>query len=243
MSTEISLHTARLGGRRRRFLIVSVAALAVLGAAMGVSFLGDTGTQSLSVSAAAGSGNFVFSVETGGVAGVGSALPANLTGTAALPGGSAVSQTTSPHVSTAVKPSWTAALGAGSVTITGDMAVIDATASGGAATLPDSSHKLLVTVYVSNLDQFGADYSSYALPINVYKSVAGASWADAGASATPNTVFITNLGGQVSFTLNPGFMYAIYMPTGGSWFNVNTTNDGTHNLAPSFFLSAQVIAA
>jgi hypothetical protein len=242
MGTEISLHTARLGGRRRRFLVVSVAALAVLGAAMGVSFLGDTGTQSLTVAAAAGSGNFVYMPTANG------ALGPNFTGApVAFKGGSTWTATagpgSTPGFNAVQTATWTAGLGAGSVTTKGDMAVIDATV-GTNGTLPDSNHKLLVTVFVSNLVQFGADYSSYALPINVWESTNGAAWADATVRAVPNTTFITNLGGQVTFTLAPGYLYDIWMPTGGSWFNVSTANDGTtHALAPSFFLSAQVIAA
>jgi hypothetical protein len=242
MGMELSLQTARLGSRRRRFLIVAIAALAVLGAAMGVSFLGETGTQSLSVNAAAGSGNFVYQAASSG------ALGPNFTGTpGTLPGGSTWTATagpgSTPGINTVQAPTWVAALGAGSVTTKGEMVILDATATGGNATLPDTSHQLLVTVFVSNLVQFAADYSSYALPINVSESTNGTSWASAGADATPNTGFITNLGGQVTFTLAPGKLYDIWMPTGGSWFNVSTSNSGGHALAPSFFFSAQVVAA
>ncbi|HLY93551.1 MAG TPA: hypothetical protein VKP14_01770, partial [Gaiellaceae bacterium] len=60
---QLVLRADRMRRLRRRFLMVSVAALAVLASALGVSFLADSGTASLSVTG--GSNNFVYPVANG----------------------------------------------------------------------------------------------------------------------------------------------------------------------------------
>lgn len=89
---------ARGRSRRKRFLIVSVAALAVLAVTMGVSFLDQSGATTLTVNAASG-GNLVYT----------SSLPSGVTA----------------KYSSA--PSWSpTANSAGSVATSGSIAVIDA---------------------------------------------------------------------------------------------------------------------
>lgn len=145
-----------LAGRqrwRRRFLFLSVAALALLGAGLGVSFTADTGVTSLTtISGATTTGNFVYAASYGGA----TTFPA-----AVSSGPWKVSATTTP-----TSPAWSpVANQAGSVTTAGDVAFVDASSA------TTSSSYLLVTVYITNLSALSQAYGSYAWPIRVYKKL------------------------------------------------------------------------
>ncbi|HLI16368.1 MAG TPA: hypothetical protein VKV23_09995 [Acidimicrobiales bacterium] len=235
--------TRRRSALRRRFLALGVAVLAVLGASMGVSFLGATGTTQLSVSAGSSSTNYVFPAVAGANA---TAVPANVTSTKY--GGSVGSGGSV----TAQLPSWSpVANTAGSVTTPGDLAIIDATSV---------TDGLLVDVYVTNLAALQSDYSSFAFPVNVYyastsgagsapltgacSATAGCNWQPAnGTGSAPNVLtsvtYLTNDSGVVSFNLPPGAYYDITMETGGAYYCTATTSSATASLSPAFYFTAQ----
>jgi len=209
-----------IGARRRRFLMVSIAGLAVLAASLGVSFAGDTGTTSLAVSG--GSSNFVFPVANG------NALPAAVT---SLKYTSAVNTTTH-TITTAVTPTWAPIAGsAGSVTTAGDLGLIDATTVANA---------IILNLYITNLAALQQDYSSYSLPINVYSSTCPSNvctWAqDSTVLASPPT-YLTNSAGVVTLKLPTGKYYDIAMDTGGAFYTISTTASGGA-LSPSFYFVA-----
>lgn len=220
---------ARANKRRRRFLMLGVATLAVLGTVLGISFTADTGTTSVTVTSGSGAGKLVYPISGAS----GSTVPTALnTGhlkysTATISGG---------LTGTNVVPTWSAAAGVpGSVTTAGDLSVIDGTttSSGGAANIQ-------LTVYVTNLGALGGDYTSWAWPLNVYKSTdSGANWN----LVTATNVFITHTLGFVSYTLptGSGFYYDVTMETGGSFYCVATTSDSTHSLSPEFYFTAQPV--
>jgi len=231
LTTEPSLNPARLkrrgDTRRKRFMVVSVAGLAVLAAALGVSFLGTTGSTAVSVTAA--NSNFIFPVSNG------ASLPSGTNFVNALkytPASAITSSSSASTINTATLPSWAPVLNtAGSVTTAGDLAVVDATTA---------STGVIVNVYVTNLAGLQMDYSSYALPFNVYSSscTAGScgTWAQAsGISLT----YLTNSEGFLSFSLPAGKYYDITMDTGGSFFTSGTSTTSPASLSPSYYFTAQ----
>ena len=199
---------------QRHFLAVGVAGLALLGSAMGVSFLGDTGTTSVSITPSSAS-SFVYAV-TG-------------------------ANTTSPPLPTAVTaleygavPSWTPTPdSAGSVTTAGDVALVDATLS-----------TVVVNIYITNLATLQSAYSSFALPVEIYSGTCSGSpsactWTLDSTLTAANSVYITNTEGQLSFNLPSGDYYDITIPTGGSFYtlsSVSSTND-----SPSFYVTGQAV--
>ena len=228
-TTEFPLNPAVLqrrgGARRKRFLAVSVAGLAVLAAALGVSFLGSTGTTTVGVTAA--NSNFIFPVFNNAPMPAGTNFVSSLKYTTSGISASSASST----LGTAVLPSWSPVLNtAGSVTTAGDLAVVDATTA---------SNGIIVNVYVTNLAGLQQDYSSYALPFNVYQSpcTAGScTWTQAsGISLT----YLTNSEGFLSFSLPKGNYYDITMDTGGSFFTSGTSTTAPASLSPSYYFTAQ----
>ena len=216
----------RLRRRRHRFLLVSVAALAVLAVALGVSFTADTGTTSVSVTAGTTS-PLIFPISGAS----GSTVPSAVTVTK-----NNTQTTTTPGTTTAnVLPSWTPAAGAaGSVTAAGDLAVIDGRpASAGNAT------NLIVTVYITNLSNLQAAYSSYALPVRVYESTTPTATGNWSVVSATSGLYMTNTGGFLSVNLPTATnkYYLISMDTGGSFYTVSTAIAG--NLNPSFYFTAQ----
>ncbi len=214
--------------RQRRFLFVGVTALAVLGAALGVSFAGDTGGTTVAVNSS--STNFVFPV------GAGLASPAPIaalkyTGTSGI-----VSPNFSGTAANVIVPKWAPVAGsAGGVTTAGDIVVFDATT----ATLADHT-SLRVTVFVTNLDKLQQAYSSFAFPVNVYRcastcTTTGA-WTQASAVIASPPTYLTNTDGFVSFTLPGGYYYDLAFDTGGSFYTVSTATAA--NLNPSFYFTA-----
>ena len=205
---------------RKRFLAVSIAALAVLAVSLGVSFAGDSGTASLSVSG--GSSNFVYPVSSG------AALPSAVT---SLKYTSAINAT-SHTITTAVSPSWTPIAGsAGSVTTAGDLGLIDATTVGTA---------IILNLYITNLAALQQDYSSYSLPINVYSSTCASNsctWAQDSTVLASAPTYITNSAGVVTLRLPTGKYYDITMDSGGAFYSISTTASGGA-LSPSFYFVA-----
>lgn len=200
--------------------MVSVAGLAVLAASLGVSFAGDTGTTSLTVSG--GNSNFVFPVATNNT------LPNAVT---SLKYTSAAAVNTSHVITAAVTPSWAPIAGsAGTVTTAGDLGLIDATTVANA---------IILNLYVTNLAALQQDYSSYSLPINVYSSTcsSGCTWAqDTAVVASPPT-YLTNSAGVITLKLPTGKYYDITMETGGAFYTISTTATGGA-LSPSFYFVA-----
>jgi hypothetical protein len=205
--------------RKRRFLLITIPGLAVVAVAMGVSFLGNTGTTSASVSSA--SANFVFPVAN----------------TNSLPAGvdklKYTTSVTSHTIGTAVTPSWApVAQSAGSVTTAGDLALIDGTIA---------SNGVTVSLYVTNLAGLQQDYSSMALPVNVYESpcTAGScTWTQSSVVANPPT-YLTATSGFLTFNLPAGKYYDITIDAGGSLYCTSTSTANGATLSPSYYFTAQ----
>lgn len=229
----MSLRVRPARARRKRFLIVSAAGLAVLAAALGITFAGNTGTTTVSVGSS--STDFVFPVANGNpLPSASSAAIAALKYTPAT----GINTTPNPDVfSAAVLPSWSPVAGAaGSVTTAGDLAVIDART----ATLGDHT-ALRVNMFVTNLDKLQPAYSSFAFPVNVYRcstnTCAAADWQQASTVIASPPIFLTNTDGFLSFSLPAGFFYDITFDTGGSFYTISTSIPS--NLNPQFFFNAQ----
>lgn len=209
---------------RRRFLAVAIPGLAVLAVTMGVSFLGSTGTTSATVTAA--SSNFVFPVASG------SSLPSAVNALKYTPLGN-INQTAH-TVTTAVGPSWSPlAQSAGSVTTAGDLALIDGTIA---------SNGVTVSVYVTNLSGLQQDYSSLALPVNIYQSPCtsgSCTWAQASSAIASPPTYLTATTGFLTFNLPAGYYYDIAIDTGGSFYCTSTSTSGTATLSPSYYFTAQ----
>jgi hypothetical protein len=228
MATNDVVGSARRDLGRRRFLIVSVAALAVLAVALGVSFTADTGTSSVTVSAGGGGGELVYERS-------GSAVT--------FPSGGGTVTFKAATTTTGQAPSWSPVAGsAGSVTQAGDIAVIDGRASSAGGAL-----SVNLTLYITNLAPLQKMYGSYAFPIKIYESTQSS--ADfSGWSASPmsfggqSLFYMTNTTGYLSFTLpthgTHHKYYAVELETGGSYYTVSTTAPGGE-LGPSFFITAQ----
>lgn len=251
----------RFRTRRRRFLLVATAALAAVGAAMGISFTADTGTATVSVTAGTSS-TLVFPVAASG------SLPST-TGDVVNWGDpttptSALAFATTAHAQTINTPtnaSWSPVSGAaGSVTTPGDLFVID----GRSASAGGAAH-ITVNVYVTNLAPLQAAYSSFAWPVDLYFQKAqggssprliaggtqaaggdGSKWEIVGPTTTnlspavtftASNYFLTNTGGFVSYYLPTGtdYFYEIALDSGGSFYTVNS--GGT--ISPQFFVTAQ----
>jgi hypothetical protein len=215
---------------RRRFALLSGAGLAVLAAALGVSFAGPSGTSSLSVTSS--TTNFVYPVADG------AAAPTNvarLKYTGATGIASAVFQAAG-----LVRPAWQPAAGsAGSVTTAGDIVLFDARAS----TLGDHT-ALLVSMYVTNLPNLQQAYSSFAFPVNIYRCGAAAAtdcdtageWTQASAVIAAAPTYLTNTDGFLTFSLPVGYVYELAFDAGGSFFTISTSTPS--NLEPAFYFTA-----
>ncbi len=211
---------------RRRFLLAGVAGLAVLGPILGISFLGDTGTSSLSITPSTSS-SLVYT----------SSLPCDMFGSnpASTTAVSLRYGTTATYGSgcsgsasaTYQAPSWTPAAGsAGAVTSGGDLALIDASGA---------SSNVILDVYITNLQDMAADYSSFAFPINIYSCASACSTASAWTAVSGDSSYITSSGGFYSVSLPAGAWYDLTIESGGEYYCVATTTSG---LAPSFFITA-----
>lgn len=218
---------ARSRKRRRRFLAAAIAGLVILGASLGVSFLGPSGTTSVSVTAG-GSSNLVYPVATG------ASLPSAVTSLQYTTAADIASST----INTAVLPNWSNQIAAGSAGTVdgtspdgpGDLAVIDATQVPNAA---------IVDMYITNLSDVQQAYSSFVFHVNIYSSPCtsnACTWTQASNIVGASGTYITNTSGFLSFSLPAGKYYDITMDTGGSFYTVSTT---AGSLSPSYYFTAQ----
>ena len=221
---------------RRRFLVVSIAALTVLGTSLGVSFTADTGVTQITAANTGGALPLIWSptyLTAGG-------LPLAVTGAGAA--GWRYGTGTPGSMPTA--PVWPTVVAgqAGSVTTSGDVATIDATDT--------SATYLLVTVYITNMRPLSLTYNSYSLPIRIYAPVtngfsAGSiTWSsspatDANSINTANT-YLTNTQGYETFKLatGAGKYYAITLDSGGAFYPYQTGALGAAT-TPAFYITAQ----
>lgn len=228
-----NLPVAKTGARRKRFLAASVAALAVLAVAMGVSFLGNTGTTGVEVKAA--SSEFVFPVSGSGYSGASSVAEGTSTTLKEV-----VTELKNGSTSEAGKlPSWSPTVNtAGEVTRSGDLALVHTIGT-----------KLIVNVYATNLADLQADYSSFALPIHVYEATCSkAAPCKVSAESKPNEwkevsslskTYLTSTEGNLSFSLESEKYYDITIGTGGSFYTISTSLEA--GLSPDFYFTAQAV--
>lgn len=217
---------------RKKFLLVSVAALAILGSSMGVSFTADTGVTQITAASTGGALPLVWSATYGTVGG----LPVAVTG-AATAGWKYGTGT--PSMPTT--PGWPVVVAgqAGSVSSSGDIAVIDATDT--------SATYLLVTVYITNMRPLALTYNSYSLPIRIYGGIASGGAIPWGASPVVDSngidlaaTYLTNTQGFETFKLptGAGQYYAITLDAGGSYYPYQTGASGSAT-TPALYTTAQ----
>jgi len=228
---------------KRRLLLAGVTGLLLVVADFGISFLGNTGTVAVSVTAGSSNGNIVFPISAGAAAPSElSTLGYSSTTVFTTEYGSTVSIGTTNTFSTAKNPGWTpVANSAGSVTTAGDIALIDASsyAIGSAA-------DVYLSVYITNLTNLQYDYSSFAFPFDIYKcSATGATCTSASAwtSVYPSgsAPFITNTDGVVTIELPAGYFYDVTFDTGGSFYCISVSTTSPASLSPTFYLAAQPV--
>lgn len=243
MSNANMQHSNGLARMRKRFLVVSVAALAVLGTSLGVSFTADTGVTQITATIAGSNLPLIWSADYATTAANGG-LPVAITGnaTAGWMHGTTIA---SPAVSSRpTAPGWGTVVTnvAGTIATSGDVAVIDATTT--------SSSYLLVTIYITNMHELSQTYNSYALPIRVYSGTgSAASSASVTWGATPvldanqvdsGSTYLTNNSGYETFKLPTGTnkYYEITLDAGGSYFPYQATPSGVSN-TPALYITAQ----
>ena len=186
--------------RKRRFLTVGVAGLAVLGVTMGVSFLDNSGTTSIAISATPSTIIWPLGGSTAPLpSGNGGTNPLRTTAFSGSGTTSGCSVSGATYcVPTVVSPFWPAIAGsAGAVTTAGDLAIVDATSA---------TNYVTVSVYITNLAALLVDYSSFAFPINVYQttctSTACSLWTAAPAVSQTNFgSYLTDTQPQLTFSL------------------------------------------
>jgi hypothetical protein len=211
---------------RRRFGILGVFALTVLGAYLGISFTADTGTTSVSVSAGSTS-KLVFTQQ--------SDLPTTQNITFRV---SFIKDAVTANDRTPTAPNWTPVAGtAGAVTTKGDLALIDARSSSAGNATQET-----VTIYITNLKALQATYSSFAFPIRLYQGqfddngTPGTIGDDTMQWATSGTLieseYLTNTSGYVSFRIPTagndvaGNVVAVQLGQDGTVSPDTTTGDG-----------------
>lgn len=198
---------------RRRFLLVGIALLAVLGPLLGVSYLGNTGTSVATVTGS--SPNLVYPVS--------STDPAFPSAVTTLANGSATS-------AAGKLPGWSPAANTpGSVTTPGDLALVDAT-----------SGNVVFNVYITNLAALGQDYQSFALPINVYKCTSSCTATTAWTAVSGAASSLLSSQPNFSIDLPAGSYYDVAIDAGGSYYCVSTSASGG-SLSPTFYFSAQAL--
>ncbi len=220
-----------LAQTRKRFLVLSVLALTVLGTSLGVSFTADTGVTQVTTASTGGALPLIWSANY--------ATPGSLPVAVTLAGwkygtGTSSRQSTSPVWPTVVAGQ------AGSVTTAGDIATIDATDT--------SATYLLITIYITNMRPLALTYNSYSLPLRVYAPTSFGSGAivwdanpatDANSINTANT-YLTNTQGYETFKLatGAGKYYAITLDSGGAFYPYQTGAAGAAT-TPAFYITAQ----
>ena len=224
-----------LAQTRKRFLIVSIAALTVLGVSLGVSFTADTGVTQVTAVSTGGALPLVWSANYSKSGN----LPAADTGTATA-GWKYGKAGTGTQPSIPTSPGWPTVVAnqAGSVATSGDIATIDATDT--------SANYLLITVYITNMRPLALTYNSYSLPLRVYAgsfSSGNITWGgspatDSNSINTANT-YLTNTQGYETFKLatGSGMYYAITLDAGGAFYPYQTNAGG--DTTPAFYITAQ----
>jgi hypothetical protein len=216
---------------RRRVIALGVAGVTIAGAQIGVSMLGDTGTVESNISTSTVVSKRIYA----------SSLPPQSSGVSKW---AATGATSAPvRVTWQVAPNYL-----GTVGTAGDVAIIDATTAG----LPAGSSGVAVTMFISNLTGFAKNYSTFALPVGVYRWTGGSTgvWEqfldanstfyNAGNAGNPNTnaLFIQNTDGQVTFNLPNGAYYEVVIDKAGFW--QSQASPAAPDLGPQFFLTADV---
>lgn len=202
---------------QRRFLLIASAGLAVVLAVSGVGFLAASGTVSTTITASTASSTLVFPVSAS------AKMPTTISG---LKYNTLTTHTLS---STPVLPGWTPAKGsAGSVTTAGDLAVINA-----------KTATVQLSMFITNLAKLNYDYSSYALPVHIWKS--GVTGSTTTWTTTVSSQYITSTSGYISVKLTAGYYYDVTITTGGSFFCQTTTTASAGALSPSFYFAAQPV--
>ncbi|HEY3292445.1 MAG TPA: hypothetical protein VGJ85_02295 [Candidatus Nanopelagicaceae bacterium] len=222
---------------RKRFLVISVTALALAGLSLGVSFTADTGVTQMTAASTGGALPLVWSASYGTPGGLPAAVD-TATATAGWKYGTGTP-------STPGLPVWPTVVAgqAGSVTSAGDVAVIDATDT--------TANYLLITIYITNMRALALTYNSYSLPIRVYSGTSvvngvvtpNISWGgspatDANSTNTGST-YLTNTQGfeTFKFATGAGRYYAITLDAGGAFYPYQTTGGG--DTTPAFYITAQ----
>lgn len=221
---------------RKKFLLLSVTSLAILGASMGVSFTADTGVTQITAASTGGALPLIWSASYGTAGG----LPVAVTGAATAGWKYGTAGTGAQSVPTA--PVWPVVVAgqAGSVTTAGDVATIDATDT--------SATYLLLTIYITNMKPLALTYNSYSLPIRIYGATAFSSGAvtwsatplvDANSINTANT-YLTNNQGYETFKLptGAGKYYSVTLDAGGSYYPYQTGASGAAT-TPALYITAQ----
>jgi hypothetical protein len=228
--------SSELVGIRRKFLVVSLTALTILGASMGISFTADTGVTQITAANTGGALPLVWSASYGAPGG----LPTAVTGAATAGWKYGTAGTGAQSVPTA--PGWPVVVAgqAGSVSSSGDLAVIDAT--------DISATYLIVTIYITNMRPLALTYNSYSLPIRIYSASAFSSGAitwNSSAVVDNNGIniantYLTNTQGFESFKLptGAGKYYAITLDAGGAYYPYQTGAGGSAT-TPALYITAQ----
>jgi hypothetical protein len=209
---------ARLArGRRKKFVILAIAAVAVLSTVLGVSFTADTGTATATLDTSQlGAATLVYSQGT------------TLT---TLEGDNVVWD----HGNTAPKIAQVTVGQNGSVTTAGDIAFVDATTAG----TPAGGH-IDISAYVTNAAAFSAPYPTFSLPVELYCKAATAgspptlTWS--GATQVGGPTYITDAQPSASWSVAPAANYfcEVTMETGGSFYTAATST-----VTPSIYVTAQ----
>ena len=224
---------------RRRVLTLSVASLMLMGASLTTSTLGDTGTTTAAVAPA--QSDFIFQVANGVT------LPTGVTSLANTPSTdfytanpSATPPTTPYEIQNAVVPSWSpTAQSAGSVTVAGDLALVNGAIA---------ANGIVVSMYVTNLANLQQDYSSFALPVDVWQATCATScpvgaWTQYTNPSLILPVYLTSTSGFLTFNLPAGtnLYYDITIDKGGSFYCTSTATSGTNSpsLSPTFYFTAE----
>jgi hypothetical protein len=223
---------------RKRFLIVSVAAIAVLGASLGISFTADTGVTQVTAAGTGGALPLIWSANYG----TSGNLPYADTGTATA-GWKYGTAGSGRQPSVPKAPGWPTVVAgqAGSIATSGDVATIDATDT--------TATYLLVTTYITNMRPMALTYNSYSLPIRIYSGTMTSGsgnivWSptaatDANSINTANT-YLTNTQGYETFKLatGAGQYYALTLDAGGAYYPYQTGATGAET-TPAFYITAQ----
>lgn len=216
-------------------LLVSVAALSSIGIVNAKDFAALTAAAT-NTALTGGTLPLVWSANYGTAGG----LPTAVTGAATA--GWKYGTAGTGVQSVPVAPGWPVVVAnqAGSISSSGDIAVIDAT--------DISATYLIVTIFITNMKPLALTYNSYALPVRIYAATAfsgGSITWNASAHTDSNGIniantYLTNTQGYETFKLatGAGKYYAITLDAGGSYYPYQTGVSGSAT-TPAFYITAQ----